>query len=249
MSDPFFFGIGGVVSADTAVPDHEAECRFYAKLLTSGSEPLWRDDLLNRHGTPIIGLGERTPEYESLPLQWMPHIQVADVAASAAAAVELGGRELMHGRDKEGNSQWAALTDPNGAAFGVIPVVDESAAAAYQSDGVAYVAWLSLRTVGMEQACAFYERVVGWSVDSAGEDGSRKLRRGDGEVAGAIAPAMDADEVPAIWMLHVPVGDLDESLHRATEHGGRILWRSSGSPGRAILRDPVGVCFGLMSHP
>ena len=98
MQNPFYFGIGGVLSADIAVPNHDQELDFYSRVLTSGSAPLWRDDLTNNQGTPIIGLGARSPEYEALPLQWMLHVQVSDVAASAARALELGGQELMHGK-------------------------------------------------------------------------------------------------------------------------------------------------------
>jgi predicted enzyme related to lactoylglutathione lyase len=72
---------------------------------------------------PIIGLGARSAVHEILPLQWMPHIQVADVATSVDRALGLGGRELMHGKDDDGESQWAVLLDPNGAAFGIMPVV------------------------------------------------------------------------------------------------------------------------------
>jgi hypothetical protein len=88
MRNPFFHGVGGVLSADIAVPDHERELGFYSKVLTTGPAPLWRDDLTNNQGTPVIGLGARSPEYEALPLQWMPHFQVSDVAASAARTLE-----------------------------------------------------------------------------------------------------------------------------------------------------------------
>jgi len=47
MRNPFAAGVGGVLSADIAVPDHERELGFYAKVLTTGRAPLWRDDLTN----------------------------------------------------------------------------------------------------------------------------------------------------------------------------------------------------------
>ncbi len=91
MNDPFVPRVGGILSADIAVPEHERELRFYARVLTTGEEPLWREDLMNGRGMPVIGLGARSEEHADLPLQWMPHIQVADVAASAGRALELGG--------------------------------------------------------------------------------------------------------------------------------------------------------------
>lgn len=57
---------------------------------------------MNNLGMPIIGVGARSAEYAHLPIQWMPHIQVADVAANVQRAVDLGGSELMHARDHPG---------------------------------------------------------------------------------------------------------------------------------------------------
>ena len=57
MSDPFVPRVGGVLSADIAVPDHEREVRFYSRVLGTGDTPLWREDLMNNLGIPIVGLG------------------------------------------------------------------------------------------------------------------------------------------------------------------------------------------------
>src|SRR5690606_25847183 len=75
MSERFAPRIGAVFSADIAVPEHEREVSFYSRVLHTGEDPLWRDDLMSNLGVPIIGLGPQSPEYGDLPLQWMPHIQ------------------------------------------------------------------------------------------------------------------------------------------------------------------------------
>ena len=59
---------------------------------------------MNNLGMPIIGLGPRSAEFDHLPLQWMPHIQVADVAASVKRALDLGGKELMHAKTTMGRA-------------------------------------------------------------------------------------------------------------------------------------------------
>ena len=106
MSEPFITGAGAVISADIAVPEHEREMRFYSRVLSTGQSPLWREkDLMNNLGIPVIGLGARSPEHAHLPLQWMPHIQVADVAASVI--------KTMQG--EEGQYVYAAVQDPVGA--------------------------------------------------------------------------------------------------------------------------------------
>ncbi len=170
MGNPFMPRVGGVLSADIAVPEHEREVHFYSRVLSTGENPYWQKDLMNNLGMPVIGLGARTPAYADLPLQWMPHIQVADVAASAARAVDLGGKELMHGKDGDGKSQWAVLLDPNGAAFGIIPVVDASAIPSTEADvsadgktRVGSIAWLDLTIANAAAIRDFYVQVVGWS--------------------------------------------------------------------------------------
>ena len=247
MRSSFAHGIGGILSADIAVPEHEREVRFYASILTTGSAPLWRDDLMNNRGEPVIGLGERSAEYEQLPLQWMPHVQVADVGASAARALELGGTGLMHGKDEDGRSQWAVVVDPTGAAFGLIPVVDAEPDAAGDPEGVGCIAWMTLVVPDVASTCAFYEQVVGWSIDAADADGAALMRRPDGGAAAEIRHASGEDaELPPVWLLGLPVSDFAESLRLVREGGGEVV-RGSAEAGHAVVRDPVGVYLALQA--
>jgi len=248
MRSPFFHGIGGVLSADIAVPDHERELGFYTKVLTTGSTPLWRDDLTNIEGTPIIGLGVRSPEYEALPLQWMPHFQVSDVAASAERTLELGGQELMHGKSDNGESQWAVLVDPAGAAFGVIPVVVDESKGDTHLDSIDYISWLSLVASDVSSMYEFYEQVVGWSAASADIEGGFEMCRPDGVAAAEICPKNDHDEsIPCVWILSLPVDDFDESLLQVHEAGGEIV-KEITEAGHAVIRDPVGVYIALQAR-
>jgi len=248
MRNPFAPGIGGVLSADIAVPEHERELSFYARVLTTGSAPLWRDDLTNNRGTPVIGLGARSPEYDVLPLQWMPHFQVSDVGASATRALELGGSELMHGKSEDGQSQWAVLVDPMGAAFGTIPVVGSESEAAAQPRGVGHISWLTLVVSDVWTTCRFYEQVVGWSTASADIDGGFEMRRPDGVSAAGICHAGGDDAgIPPVWILSLPVDDFAESLRRVREGGGEII-KGSTDAGHAVIRDPVGVYIALQAN-
>jgi len=262
MSDPFVPRVGGILSADIAVPEHEREVRFYSRVLSTGENPLWREDLMNNRGMPIIGLGSRSAEYADLPLQWMPHIQVADVAASVERALGLGGRELMHGKDDDGTSQWAVLLDPNGAAFGIIPVVSaeaiaptEGAASHDAAARVGCISWLDLTVSDASATRDFYRQVVGWSVqDVEMEDASERyadynMCGDDGNPAAGICHARGENlGLSPTWMIYLPVGDLAESLRRVREEGGQIIKATAGTDGEyayAIVQDPVGVCLAL----
>jgi predicted enzyme related to lactoylglutathione lyase len=263
MSDPFVPRVGGILSADIAVPEHEREVRFYSRVLTTGENPLWREDLMNNRGMPIIGLGARSAEYADLPLQWMPHIQVADVAASVERALDLSGSELMHGKDDDGKSQWAVLLDPNGAAFGIMPVVSaeeiapkEGVASGDASAPVGCISWLDLTVSDASATRDFYAQVVGWSVqDVEMEDASERyadynMCGDDGRPAAGVCHARGVKQgLPAIWMICLPVGDMAESLRRVREEGGSVIKATRGTDGEyahAAVRDPVGACLALV---
>ncbi len=240
------------MSADIAVPEHESELRFYSRILTTGVNPLWREDLMNNMGMPIIGLGERIKEYDHLPLQWMPHIQVADVAASAQRALELGGSELMHGKDDNGNSQWAVILDPSGAAFGIIPVIPAEAMPQLDSSGLmGNINWLELTVSDTAAIVDFYIQVVGWSTDRNEHNGecSRNMFSGGGDTVAEICHAhADKIDLPSVWLIYLPVDDLTESLKRVKEDGGNVInvvQRIDGESLSAVIQDPVGVYFGL----
>ena len=263
MSEPFVPRVGGIRSADIAVPEHEREVRFYSRVLSTGENPLWREDLMNNLGIPIIGLGVRNVEYAHLPLQWMPHIQVADVAASVERALDLGGSELMHAKDDDGNSQWAVLFDPKGAAFGIIPVV--SAEAIPPTDGAASrdaaarvgrISWLDLTVSDASATRDFYRQVVDWSVqDVEMEDAGERyadynMLGDDGNPAAGVCHARGVNlGLPRVWIIYLPVGDLAESLRRVQEEGGKIIKATRGDDGEyahAVVQDPVGAYVALV---
>ena len=258
MSAAFVTGLGAVLSADIAVPEHEREKRFYSRVLSTGANPLWREeDLMNNMGIPIVGLGARSDELAHLPLQWMPHIQVADVGASVRRALELGGTAPMHAQDKDGNSQWAVLVDPNGAAFGVIPLVPAEALPPASPDAapMGRIAWLDLTVPDASSTRDFYREVVGWSVEEVEmKDGGERyadynMLHEDGTPAAGVCHARGGNAgLPAVWMLYLPVGDLAESLRRVEAEGGKILKTMQGAGGAyvyAAIEDPVGVNLAL----
>jgi predicted enzyme related to lactoylglutathione lyase len=263
MTETFVPRLGAVFSADIAVPEHHREARFYSRVLGTGETPLWRGrDLMNNRGTPIIGLGTRSAEHAHLPLQWMPHIQVVDVAVSARRARDLGGRVLMHPADGRGTSQWAVLSDPNGAAFGIIPIVPADAIPSSEGDvspdaaPVGRIVWLDLTVPDASATCDFYRQVVGWSVQEVDmRDGSERyadynMLGGDGNPAAGICHARGVNAgLPPVWMIYLPVADLAESLRRVREEAGTVIKAMQGKDGvyaYAAVRDPLGVSLALV---
>lgn len=259
VSDLFAPRVGAVLSADIAVPEHEREVRFYSRVLGTGDTPLWREDLMNNLGMPVIGLGEVTADLSHLPRQWMPHIQVADVTASVQRALDLGGSALMHAKDEAGKSQWAVLQDLNGAAFGLIPLVDASqmppADGADAGTPVGRIAWLDLTVPDASATRDFYRQVIGWTPQDVDmKDGDARyadynMLGDDGSPAAGVCHARGANAgLTPVWMIYLPVGDLDESLRRVDAEGGKVVKTMRGGDGKAVyaaIQDPVGAYFAL----
>ena len=189
----------------------------------------------------------------------MPHIQVADVAASVERALDLSGSELMHAKDDDGKSQWAALLDPNGAAFGIIPVVSTDDLPSTEGDAAARVgciSWLDLTVSDASATRDFYRQVVDWSVQNVDmEDASERyadynMLGDDGNPAAGVCHARGVNlGLPPIWMIYLPVGDLAESLRRVREGGGKIIKETTGADGGyayAVVQDPVGATLALV---
>lgn len=245
--------VGAVESADIAVPDQPRLVRFYRRVLTTGAAPLWREDLTSANGMPVIGLGEQGPSTTMLPLQWMPHLQVADVAASTARALDRGAVELLHARSEEGQSQWSVLQDPFGAAFGLIPAPPVGTPAPSDAplagpDRGGCILSISLATAALSEAVDFYAAVVGWSARSRPDGAS--LHRWDGRpVAQVEHPRPALAGRPTAWRLHLPVGGLAQSLARVETEGGTVLSQTAATaerPAWACVADPLGLSVVLV---
>lgn len=254
MTLPLASRVGGVLSADIAVPDHAREIDFYRSILTTGDRPFWRDDLMNQAGMPVIGLGARTDQTAHLPVQWMPHFQVSDVAESTGRAVALGARVLM--RHEANPSTWAVIADPNGAVFGLIPVVPEEHLKGLAELDVATlgrIVWLDLTVVDADSTRDFYREVVGFSVFEIAMDGGSyadyAMLGGDNDGAAGVCHARGTNlGLPPVWLIYLPVGDLVESMRRVTSGGGQVLKEMpgpSGTTAHAVIVDPVGAVLVL----
>jgi len=156
------------------------------------------------------------------------------------------------------------LLDPNGAAFGIIPVVPaealpptEGVASGDSTVQVGCISWLELTVSDASATRDFYRQVVGWSVQDVEmeEAGKRyadyNMLGEDGHPAAGVRHARGVNlGLPPVWMIYLPVGDLTESLRYVEEEGGKVLKATQGTDGEyahAAVQDPVGACLALVS--
>jgi uncharacterized protein len=99
-----------------------------------------------------------------------------------------------------------------------------------------------------EKHAAFYAAVFSWKINSDNPLGYRMADAGSTRgIPGGFWPA--PPEASAFVQLFVEVRDITETVRKATEHGGSVLIPPQSLPGgeqMAILRDPMGVTFGVV---
>jgi len=185
----------------------------------------------------------------SVPSHWLPYIAVDDVDKSSAKLKELGGTVLMAAMDIPNVGRFAAVKDPQGAAFaiykGANPYPEEAA-----TPPVSAFCWEELMTSDPEAAAKFYSSLFGYTVESRdmGPMGTyRILKRGDRQTAGIMKLPPGAPPRTA-WLEYIAVADVDGTLRNAKEIGATQLMPAMDIPniGRfAVLGDPTGAAIAV----
>jgi hypothetical protein len=114
-------------------------------------------------------------------------------------------------------------------------------------------AWHDLTVEDAPVLRDFYAAVVGWRPEpvSMGDYDDFNLVAANGQpVAGVCHARGENAEVPPAWMNYVLVADLDTSLRRATELGGRVVvpTRDTGRDRYAVVADPAGAVLALFQR-
>ena len=113
--------LGKIGWTDIAVDDAETLRDFYAQVVGWKSEAVamdgYEDYAMNAPGSgeAAAGICHRRGASAETPSQWMVYINVADIDASAASCVELGGELIGPIRSYGGESRYCVFRDPAGA--------------------------------------------------------------------------------------------------------------------------------------
>lgn len=201
--------------------------------------------LRNASGT-IGALCGMPPGSEGRPSAWNVYFLVDNVDASVARAGELGGHLLAEAFDVPGHGRGAMLADPTGAAFCLWQSANAAAGDFTMFEDHA-VGWVELATRDAAAARAFYGALLGWEFPPStqpipGVEYQEYAVAGT-RYGGILPMSAEWGEMPSHWSLYIPVADVDASLRRAEELGGKACVPAFDAPGVgriARLDDPTG---------
>ena len=113
--------VGAIMWADLTVPDADRVRDFYRAVVGWTSAPVdmggYSDYNMQRpaDGQTVAGICHAGGVNAGLPAQWLIYITVADVDASAARCVELGGAIIAGPRGSPAQGRFCVIRDPAGA--------------------------------------------------------------------------------------------------------------------------------------
>ncbi|CAB4885341.1 MAG: VOC family protein [Actinobacteria bacterium] len=113
--------------------------------------------------------------------------------------------------------------------------------------------WIELMTTNVDAARSFYRDLLGWDAKDMQTPNGPPYTTFllDGQIVagmGTLPPTLQAAGLPPIWTSYVNVENLESTMGRATEAGGRILMEPMDvtPEGRmATIADPSGAVLGL----
>jgi predicted enzyme related to lactoylglutathione lyase len=233
--------------------DPDASAAFFTALFgwtelpiesASGEAGAYRQ-LLN--GDDLIGGVLRLDPALGHPSHWVSAIDVANLDAIVARAARLGGTIASPPSAVPGLGRIAALADKQSALFCALEWAPNAIRPPERSERPAPggVAFNELLTADPAGAAAFYAKLFHWEQRTRGEE--RLLTRG-GQPEASIVKRLPGMAISA-WLIYFAVADLDASLARVTELGGRVVTEPAedGRGHRFVYAaDPTEAGFGLI---
>jgi predicted enzyme related to lactoylglutathione lyase len=239
---------------DLASSDAPASREFYARLfgwdvVVSPDPQFGGYAMAAIAGREVAGIGPTMAPGQ--PTSWAVHIGTSDVDEIARKVRAAGGTVVAPPMNVGDLGRLAVLQDPIGAHISAWQPVQMRG---FHRGVPNTFGWAELNARGLEGAVTFYEKVFGWRarVSDTG-DGAPPYTEFlvDGEaVAGAMemAPMVPA-QVPSFWLVYFSVVSIDDTQAKAVAGGAELMMGSTEYPGGrfAILRDPQGATFGLIT--
>ena len=245
--------LGHFVWYDLNTTDTTAAADFYTQVVGWGTEQWDGPNDYTMWTTPdtqVGGLMTLPEEAKKMgaPPHWLAYVEVADIDAVAARVEESGGGVLAPPFDIPTVGRVAILRDPQGAVFAGFAPLGEMTV----RSGPGHHTWAELSTADSAAAMAWYCDVAGWTPSSEMDMGDGDMYRmftvegRENSLGGMMTKP--AQMPMSAWLHYVEVADLDPTLAKVAELGGRVLNGPTVVPGGdrvAQCMDPQGAMFAV----
>ncbi|HTI19980.1 MAG TPA: VOC family protein [Kutzneria sp.] len=194
-------------------------------------------------GKSVAGLMSQPPDQ---PVAWTTYLKADDADLTHKAVVEHGGQPMTEVIDVMGEGRMIIATDPTGGVFGVWEPGRHIGARLVNEPGT--MVWNELSTPNAARAREFYGAVFGLEIGDPLPDFDYTTIKADGRDVGGIFTVPDAQPD---WRVYFAVADTDATTAIADSNGATVLTQPKDTPfGRmAVIQDPQGAIFALMSSP
>jgi predicted enzyme related to lactoylglutathione lyase len=240
---------GRFVWHELRTADAAAAQGFYSKVLGWQIQPHGEEEDSSRSmfATPRGPLGGTEVLAEGEP-RWVLYIAVPDIEEAIGEATSRGGAVTTDITPTGSGGQYAVLTDPQGATFGIYSSsADMGPEAAPKRQEFS---WYELATTDVAAALDFYSAVFGWEKTSEHDMGPLGtyvlFGRNEAPLGGIFAKL--AEQPEPSWLGYVRVKDLHQTVKKVKSAGGKLINGPMEVPGGdwiAQFLDPQGVMFAV----
>jgi len=114
------------------------------------------------------------------------------------------------------------------------------------------ITWADLTVPDAEPIKDFYSQVVGWKTQAVNmgkyDDYNMELPGTHEAIAGICHSRGINAHIPAQWLIYIHVADIEESVRRCLDLGGKVLVELKGMSGYGrycVIQDPAGAAAAL----
>ncbi|MTH76659.1 VOC family protein [Paracoccus aestuariivivens] len=207
-------------------------------------------------GDMVAGMMEMPDDCAEIPPFWMVYFDVDDADAAASKVKSLGGKIFREPADIPRTGRFAILSDPQGAAFGVLQPLPmdkqnpSSDGGAFDQNKESHGNWIELMSSDPKAGFDFYAELLGWTKSTPvdmGEMGTYQLFSWQGADIGGMM-GLGNSPVPN-WLPYFGVNGVNDAIERISSGGGELLHGPVEVPGGAFIaffRDPQGAHFSIV---
>jgi predicted enzyme related to lactoylglutathione lyase len=242
---------------ELATTDQKAGVAFYRALFgwDVDEQPIGPNEIYSMfqmRGKPVGAASTLRPEQQQagVPSHWNSYVTVANVDDTTKQAQSLGANVFAPPFDVMDAGRMAVLQDPTGAVFQIWQPNKSIGAQILNEPGA--LCWTELTTTDTKAAEAFYTNLLGWTPKHSAPGSPMEYTEfsvnGTPSIGMMPKPNEMPAHIPSYWMPYFQVANLDASVAKAKELGGRVMVGPQDIPntGRfAIASDPQGAMFAV----